>query len=170
MISRQFRIALLCNTFFLILQTAGAQEITLDDIPPGLRERAIIMEIATRIIEQNAEVVWDSENTQVTIPGRPVGMRLVGTNIVVVVQFTPYIRPRGENFLVAQGQIWIHVPNEGMSMHTSIQTIPMDFNELIYFFPLGSDDTENQAQIEIQIVLYPYSSGFLEDTRTRRNR
>ena len=162
MISGQMKLALLSSVFFLTFHAAaGAQERVLpDNIPPALRDRAIILEIATRIIEQNQEVVWDSENTQVTIPGRPVGFRLVGTNTVIVVQFTPYIRPRGDNYLVAQGQIWVHVPDEGMSLHTSLQTIPMEFNELIYFFPLGSENTENQAQIEMQIILYPYSQDF----------
>ncbi|MCL2833532.1 MAG: hypothetical protein FWD78_10220 [Treponema sp.] len=183
MITRHYWV-LFGSVFFLVLRTAaGAQETpSLDNIPQGMRDRAIVMEIATRVVEQNEQVVWDSENTRVTIPGKAVGLKLVGTNIVIVVQFTPYIRPRGENFLVAQGQIWIHIPDSGMSFHTSIETIPMDFNEKIFFFPLGtdgsgqdgsqgkadSDDSVNQAQIEMQIVVYPYSQdSFSRDSPDR---
>jgi len=167
MISSFFRLTLLGSIIFLNMQVyVNAQEYSLEDVPPGLRDRAIIMEIAARIIEQNQEVVWNSENTKVTIPGRPVGLRLVGDNIIVMVQFTPFMRPRGNNFLVAQGQIWIQIPNEGMSFHTCMETIPLEFNELIYFFPLGSDSNNAvEPQIEIQLVLHPYST---ETGRGRR--
>ncbi|MDR2103938.1 MAG: hypothetical protein LBP42_07545, partial [Treponema sp.] len=40
---------------------------------------------------------------------------------------------------------------------TTIQTIYLEFGEQIYFFPLGSVDTENDAYIEIQLELNPYA-------------
>ena len=151
------RICLLSGLFFITSLTAlNAQETSLDEVP-GLRERAVVMNIISRIIEQNQQVVWNSENTRVTIPGRPVGIKLVGANLVVAVMFTPFLRPNGRHTLVAQGQIWINVPDEGISYHTTIQTIPLEFGEEIYFFPLGSMDTKDEAQIEIQLVLEPYS-------------
>jgi hypothetical protein len=146
----------------LLLIAAGtalsAQETpALEDLLPGLKERAVIMEIVARIVEQNQEVVWNTENSRVTIPGRPVGLKLVGANIVVAVQFTPYFRQNGNNILVAQGQIWIDVPNQGISYHTSMQTIPLEFGEQIYFFPLGQRESQDgKARIEIQLVLHPY--------------
>jgi hypothetical protein len=139
--------------------TLSAQESpSLEELLPGLKERAIIMDIVARIVEQDQEVVWDTENSRVTIPGRPVGLKLVGANIVVAVQFTPYFRRNGNNILVAQGQIWIDVPNQGISYYTTIQTIPLEFGEQIYFFPLGQTKPRDEmSHIEIQIVLYPYS-------------
>ena len=83
-------------------------------------------------------------------------MKLVGSNLAAAVQFTPFIRPRGENILVAQGQIWIEVPNEGIRYHTSIQTIPLEFNEPIFFFPLGPQRQENNAFIEIILTIKQY--------------
>jgi len=152
------KIAFLEALLFLAAGTIlSAQEPSLLELP-GLRERAVVMHIISRIVEQNQEVVWDSENTRVTIPGRPVGLKLVGSNLVVAVQFTPFMRPGGRNILVAQGQIWINVPDEGISYHTTMQTIPLEFSEQIYFFPLGSVDTRDaDAYIEIQLVLEPYS-------------
>ena len=134
----------------------GAQEPSLEELP-GLRERAVVMHIVSRIVEQNQQVVWNSENTRVTIPGRPIGLKLVGANLVVAVQFTPFLRPGGQNILLAQGQIWINIPDEGISYHTTMQTIPLEFSEQIYFFPLGSMATKDEAHIEIQLVLEPYS-------------
>ena len=144
--------------FLLIQVVINAQETALEELP-GLRERAVVMKIVSRIIEQNQQVVWNSENTKVTIPGRPVGIKLVGENLVVAVQFTPFLRPNGQNILVAQGQIWIKVPNEGISYNTIMQTIPLAFNEQVYFFPLGSMDTNKDggSSIEMQVILQPYS-------------
>ena len=159
MIIWRYRCVLFMGFLFMMNQSlVSADNPSLEEVLPGLRDRAIIMDITTRIVEQNQQVVWNTEESRVTIPGRPVGIRLVGDNIVVAVQFTPYFRSRGNNFLVAQGQVWIEVPDQGMSYHTSIQTIPMEFGELIYFFPLGSSDSDEDARIEIQLMLRPFNS------------
>jgi len=150
-------IIFLGGLLFLSVQPAlNAQEPSLDEVP-GLRDRAVIMHIVSRIVEQNQEVVWNSENSKVTIPGRPVSLKLVGDNLVVVAQFTPFLQDSGQNILVAQAQIWINVPNQGINYNTTMQTIPLQFGEQVYFFPLGSMDSKDEARIEIQLVLEPYA-------------
>ena len=134
---------------------------------PGIRERAVILHVVSRIIEQNKEVSWNSENTSITMPGRPVGLQLVGSDVVVAVQFTPFLRPNGQHTLVAHGQIWVNIPGEGISFQTTMQTIPLEFGELIYFFPLGSIESNNDAQIEIQLLLEPLADG--SDAWRRQN-
>jgi hypothetical protein len=116
----------------------------------------VILDIVARVIEPNQEEVWNSYSSKITIPGRPVNIKLVGENIVVAAQFTPYLRERG-NILVAQGQIWIDVPDIGIRYQTTIQTIPLEYGELIYFFPLGPVDSGETAHIEIQLELRPYT-------------
>ena len=153
--------------FIAVKGIPSAQETSLEELP-GLRDRAVVMHIISRIVEQNQEVVWDSENTRITIPGRPVGLKLLGSDLVVAVQFTPFLRGNGRHILVAQGQIWINVPNEGISYHTTMQTIPLEFREQVYFFPLGSVRSEDEARIEIQLVLEPYSEE--ANLNGRRNR
>ncbi|MDR3160900.1 MAG: hypothetical protein LBU28_04725 [Spirochaetaceae bacterium] len=123
----------------------------------GLEDRAVVLDIIARVVEETAGEVWNSTNSKVTIPGKPVGLRLVGENILVVVQFTPLFKSDGTNVLVALGQIWINVPNEGIRYHTTMQTIPLEFGEQIYFFPLGSKRSSEDARIEIQLRLHPYS-------------
>ena len=167
----RYRFSVFLNVLFIVNRSLvlAQQGPSLEEMLPGLRDRAIIVDITARIVEQNQQVVWRSEESKVTIPGRPVGIKLVGANIVVAVQFTPYFRSRGNNFLVAQGQVWVDVPNKGINYHTSMQTIPMEFNEVIYFFPLGSgDSSENsheEARIEIQLMFRPYIS---ESSEARR--
>jgi hypothetical protein len=132
------------------------QNTALEEMLPGLKERAVVLDIVARVVEENQQEVWNATNSKVTLPGRPVGLRLVGENIVVAVQFTPYFRNDGNNVLVAQGQIWVNVPNEGIRYQTTMQTIPMKFGEQIYFFPLGSVKSPDEAHIEIRLALHPY--------------
>ncbi|MDR1108856.1 MAG: hypothetical protein LBL19_07465 [Spirochaetaceae bacterium] len=129
---------------------------TLEEMLPGLREQAVVLDIVARVVEKNQQEVWNASNSKVTIPGKPVGLRLVGENIVVAVQFTPYFRNDGNNVLVAQGQIWVNVPNKGIHYQTTMQTIPIKFGEQIYFFPLGSVNSPSESHIEIQLALHPY--------------
>jgi hypothetical protein len=134
----------------------GAQEPGLEEMIPGLKDQAVVLDIDARVVETNQAVVWKEAHQRVTIPGRPVGLKLVGSNVAVAVQFTPYLRAGGQNLLVAQGQIWVEVPKQGIRYQTSIQTIPLDFDEPIYFFPLGSTVADNSARIEIMITLKQY--------------
>jgi len=119
---------------------------------PELRRRALIMEINAKVFSDGQDIMWTESDSRIAIPGNPVSIRLVGSNVVVVVQFTPIIRRQG-NVLVAQGQVWIETPGTGVSYYTLVQTIPMDFNEPIYFFPLGTSD----SSIEITLVVNPYN-------------
>jgi hypothetical protein len=135
----------------------------LEEMLPGLKNRAVVIDIAARIVERNQGEVWNSVISRVTIPGRPVGLKLVGANLVVAAQFTPYFRRNGRHILVAQGQIWMDIPNEGIQYKTTMQTIPLEFGEQIYFFPLGQDES-NEARIEIQLELRPYQTPRDEDS------
>ena len=146
------------GSIFLITSqtTLYTQEWSLEELPAVLRERAVVVDITARVIEQNRQEVWNSVNSKITIPGRPVGIKLVGANIVVAVQFTPYRQNDGRPMLVAQGQIWIDIPNEGISYQTTLETIALEYGEPIFFFPLGSATAANNSRIEIQVALYPY--------------
>jgi hypothetical protein len=115
----------------------------------GLRRRALVLDINARVLEDEQNVIWNENHQKITLPGSPVSIQLVGSNIAVSVRFTPFIRRNG-NVLVAQGQIWINDPERGISYYTSIQTIPMEFNEPIYFFPLGESQQLNSS---IEIIL-----------------
>jgi len=120
---------------------------------PGLRRQALVLDINTRALE-NEEVIWDESNQKITIPGTPVGVRFVGSNIIVVMQFTPFIRRSG-SVLVAQGQIWITEPEKGVNYYTFIQPIPIEFDEPVYFFPLGTSSQLNSS-LEIKLTVKPY--------------
>ena len=128
-----------------------------EDLVPPFRRRGLVLEINVRILDQNQTVTWNESHRKTTISGRPVDIKLVGANLVVVVQFTPYIRQGEPRILVAQGQVWMDVPGQGVRYHTSIQTIPLVFREPIYFFPLGPRNEGDSASIEVMLTIYPYA-------------
>jgi hypothetical protein len=123
---------------------------------PRFRGRAVVMDIDARILE-NDEITWNETHQKITIPGRPVEIKLIGGNLVVVARFT-FIRHHGDRqkFLIAQGQIWTADPEQGIHYRTSVQTIPLEFNETIYYFPLGPFKAEAGPSIEVMLTLRPY--------------
>ena len=135
--------------------------ISLDEILPGLRERALVCIIEARVVEAEDEVAWQAADSKVTISGRPVSLKLAGDNIVVALQFTPYIRfqngtpPVG--YLVIQGQIWVNKGDGGMHYQGVMQSVPVSMGEKIYFFPLGPKKSRDESSIEILFELRPYS-------------
>ena len=150
-----YRLCLLA-AFFIASAQIHANDPTVTELLPGLRDRTVVLEIHARVLEPTRVVIWSETHERITIPGNPVNIRLVGYNIVLALQFTPFIRARGENILVAQGQIWIEIPNEGFYYHTSIQTISLEYNEAVYFFPLGSDWDKDMDFIEIMLTMKQY--------------
>ena len=124
------------------------------EFTPRFRGRRVTLDINARLVEQNQTVVWNESHRKETLLGSPVGLKLVGTNVVVVVQLTPYIR-HSRGVLVAQGQIWMDIPGQGIRYHTTLQTIPVEFGESVYFFPLGSVNENDDARMEIMITIQP---------------
>jgi hypothetical protein len=122
----------------------------------GFTGQAVLLCIDARIMEKGREVSWSKSHTQATIPGHPVEIKLVGDNVVVAVQFTPYIRRGGDRkFLVAQGRVWMDTPDRGILYQASMQTIHVHFGEPVYFFPLGPV-RDDDPSIEVVLTIYPY--------------
>jgi len=153
---RSFCLFSIFYLFILIIPvSAQNNQLSSTGTQAGNRRQALVLDINSRVLENGKKVVWSESKSKTSISGIPVGVQLVGSNIVVVVQFTPYIRNDG-NVLVAQGQIWVAEPEKGVTYFTSIQTIPMGFGEPIYFFPLGESQNLNPS-IEIIITVNPYN-------------
>jgi hypothetical protein len=141
----------------ILLVAVNAAPYAEDQPDQSLGEFAVVLNVVSRLVEANQQVVWDQANSKVTLPGVPVRLKLVGANLVVVTQFTLYREKNGRMLLVTQGQIVVDVPNQGMSYHTTIETIPLKFGEQIYFFPLGRANPPEEPRIEIQVTLEPYT-------------
>ena len=138
-------------------QTSLPSGTSMQNLLPRFKGRAVVMDIDARILE-SGEVTWNETHQKTTIPGRPVEIKLIGENLVVVARFT-FIRNNGggQKLLVAQGQIWMADPSQGIRYQASVQTIPLEFEETICYFPLGPQKPEDSASsIEIMLTLKPY--------------
>ena len=123
----------------------------------GFTGQAVLLCIDARIMGRNRELSWNESHKQATIPGHPVEIKLVGDNVVVAVQFTPYVRRGGsQKFLVAQVRVWMDTPDRGILYHASMQTLHVHFAEPVYFFPLGPVRDDGPS-IEVVLTIYPYA-------------
>ena len=144
----------------------GSIDINLFNEKGEHRRRALVLEIDARVLENEQDIIWSESHKKITIPGTPVGIQLLGSNLAVAVQFTPFIRRHG-SVLVAQVQIGINNPDSGLNLYTSIQTIPIEFNEPVYFFPLGQ--AEGSSSIEILLTVYPHREDTIEAITNKDN-
>lgn len=143
--------------FFAGISIAQTQEISPpEEILPGLEKNAVILFFTAKVVESNQHVIWNTSDKKVTISGKPVSLKLTGKNIVVVARFTPYISDNGMKFLAAQTQVWTDMGDDGIRYYTSIETLSLEFDEQLFFFPLGPQNAENDTSIEIQLTLKPY--------------
>jgi len=145
----------LCLLGFLLwsARLLHAQELLLEELP-ALRDKAIVLHITTKIQENNQEL-GTAFNSKVTIPGRPVGIKLMGGNCIIEIRFI--LNPQqGKFMLSAQSQIWIGIPDKGMSYKTTSHSIPINFGEPILFFPLGSTPDPGNPHIELLLTMYRY--------------
>jgi len=154
---------LVANTSLIQAQDKDTSQVSLPSDSamqnlPRFGGTSVVLDIDTRIVE-NRTIVWNEKQQKTTIPGRPVEIKLVGENLVVVVRFTFIPNSRGgQNLLVAQGQVWVADQGE-ISYQVSVQTIPVGFDETIYYFPLGSFKPEDGgASIEVMLTLHPYEN------------
>jgi len=130
---------------------------TMQNLLPRFSGSAVVMGIDARILE-SGEIIWNETHKKTTIPGRPVEIKLIGENLVVVVRFT-FIRNQigGQKLLVTQGQVWMADPSQGIRYQASVQTIPLEFDEEICYFPLGFlKPEEGASSIEVRLTLRPY--------------
>jgi hypothetical protein len=138
----------------LLVWSAGLHAQRQEELPAPLRERAVVLQITTKV-EQSNKKVWTTSSSKATFPGRPVNIKLVGENIVIEIQFTPFLR-QNKYTLVAQSQIWIDIPEKGVSYKTVSHSMAIDFKEPIVILPLGSDPASDNPHIELQLTMYRY--------------
>jgi hypothetical protein len=108
------------------------------------------------VLGEDKSVDWTNQGTKVTLPGRPVSLKLSGSNVVMALQFTPYFKAGGGGYLVAQGQIWTDEGERGVRYNSTMQSIPIQLGESVVFYPMGQGGGAEDGSIEILLELLPY--------------
>ncbi|MDC7235927.1 MAG: hypothetical protein PQJ58_22075 [Spirochaetales bacterium] len=124
-----------------------------------LLKEALSVFIQAKLVQSTENIMWQSEVEKLTIPGRAVSINMQNEQARLLVRFTPYRKVEGGLILVAQSEIWLHEPGEGdqkenLRYFTSMRSIPLDYDEIIYFYPLGKiENLDNPDHIHIEMAL-----------------
>jgi hypothetical protein len=156
---------------FLVLAGFAAIPLALDaqGIPEALKDKALVVRVTaivhSAVADPNATAptelgggaeksqAWEAESVKYTMPGTPVPFKLVGSNVAIIVQITPFEQEDGKGVtLIAQGQVWVRQPEGGLSYHTTVETLSVEYGETVLFFPLGLD-TEGKASMKLEISI-----------------
>jgi hypothetical protein len=130
----------------------------------NLLSRALSITISARILPPGARdeaPAWNAESTRLTIPGRPIRVRLEGENVRIFLDCTPYLQESGEVLLLAQGQVWLSEPAEKEArFYSTFYSIPVSYGEKVLYFPLGLNGGQSPRNdhfnIELEIKIVPY--------------
>ncbi|MCF7927678.1 MAG: hypothetical protein K9L68_01195 [Spirochaetales bacterium] len=155
------------------LQNEGSDQVVekevLDPITAIVNGRAYSLRITASILQKDSEVSWNAEKLDVTLSGKPVNIKLLGTNVKIIAEFTPYNQDENSVLLIAQGQVWVgSSPGEEVKYISTIKSIPVDLGERIYFFPLGrhakGKSGSSVIQLEVQVLPYEAEGDEVENT------
>lgn len=129
-------------------------------VPQDFQKDVLRVLIYARIKGSDGTVLWEMKMDKLTVPGRGVNVRLNGDNLVVEVEFTPYLQPDNTIMLVAQGQTWVTSNEENkLRYQTSLKSIPVNAGEPVVFYPLGVDpDNANSVNLELEVTISNYIS------------
>jgi hypothetical protein len=128
-----------------------------------LLSKALAITISARMLPLDAQEetpAWNAQSTRLTIPGRPIRVRLDGENLRIFLVCTPYLQEGGEVLLLAQGQVWLTESTEKEARcYSSFYSIPVSYGEKVLYFPLGVAGQSQQNgffNIELEIKIVPY--------------
>jgi len=122
-------------------------------IPDALKDKALVVSINAIVPAALAEPAWHEQSVKYTVPGTPVPFKLVGSNVAIIVQITPFEQEGGKGVtLIAQGQVWVRPAGGRLSYHTTIESLSVEYGETVLFFPLGLGP-EGKAPIRLEITI-----------------
>ena len=122
--------------------------------PEAPRALTLAVRVHALIQGNSDQVVWQDDRTQFTLPSKPVGIKIQGegSNIVVLVQVTPFDREDSKITLMIQGQVWMRRPEGGLSYRTRLDTVTVGYGETVLFYPLGVE-SGGKAPLLVEIVV-----------------
>ncbi|HEY9054695.1 MAG TPA: hypothetical protein VIO60_07740 [Rectinemataceae bacterium] len=84
----------------------------------------------------------------------PLDLRLVGKNVVALIQIVP-MEAKGKMVdLLVQGQVWVQKADGSLAFNTSFQSMSLALGSRLFFYPLGIDP-KNGASIAVEIRVDP---------------
>ena len=104
----------------------------------------------SQAIEKSAEIPWSEALIRDVPFSIPLDVRIVGKNVISILQIVPVETATAMIELFVQSQVWVKNPDGSVSFSTTFQSINVALSSRIYFYPLGVDP-KNGAPIAIEI-------------------
>lgn len=128
---------------------------SLASIPAALLGDALTVTVTATVPREEGAEPWQAKDIKYTIPGTAVSVKMVGSDVAVLITLTPHRSQSGQLLLVAQGQVWYKDGAAGLRYRTTLDTLSVDYGERILFYPLGAG-TDGQAPLRIEMVIDRY--------------
>jgi hypothetical protein len=140
---------------------AGAQappQSIIESALRSVRDDQLEIKVGLSLTQAEPFTNWNTQQSELTIPGRAVNVEVNGSNLRIRAVFTPYLGEDGEIELVAQGQVWLDDGPEAPTRYVATyRSVPLSLGEKLLFFPLGVAEgvaDEVTLKLEVEIVRY----------------
>ena len=140
---------------------AGAQappQSIIESALRSVRDDQLEIKVGLSLTQAEPFTNWNTQQSELTIPGRAVNVEVNGSNLRIRAVFTPYLGEDGELELVAQGQVWLDDGPEAPTRYVATyRSVPLSLGEKLLFFPLGVAEgvaDEVTLKLEVEIVRY----------------
>ena len=129
---------------------------SLEAIPLSIRGEALAVSVKAMVSHQDNQEPWQATERKYTVPGTPVSIKMMGSDVAVVVSLTPYRTKDGSLFMIAQGQVWFRDAEGTVRYRSTVDTVGVHFGEKLLFYPFGVY-ADGKAPLRIELVVDPYN-------------
>jgi hypothetical protein len=136
--------------------TQRAEPGSLESIPLSIRGEALAVSVRAVVSHQDNQEPWQATERKYTVPGTPVSIKMMGSEVAVVVSLTPYRTKEGNLFMIAQGQVWFRDADGTVRYRSTVDTVGVNFGEKLLFYPFGVY-ADGKAPLRIELVVDPYN-------------
>mgnify|MGYP001415202573 CR=1 FL=1 len=97
-----------------------------------------------------APIAWTEPLARSLPVAAPLDLRLMGKNLIVILQILPIAVRDPIVDLFVHGQIWLTTQDNSISYKTTMESVSIPFGSRIYFYPLGAD-LKSGAPVAVEI-------------------
>lgn len=135
--------------------TQRAEPGSIEAIPMSIRSEALAVSVRALMNHPEIQEPWQASERKYTIPGTPVSIKLVGSDVAVVISITPNRTRDGSLFMIAQGQVWFRDTDGTVRYRSTVDTVGVNFGEKLLFYPFGVF-ADGNAPLRIELVVEQY--------------
>jgi hypothetical protein len=128
---------------------------SLEAIPSALMSETLTVAIKATVGKRAGPPTWEAKETKYTIPGSSVSVKMIGTDVAILITVTPYKTKDGRLLLLAQGQVWYKEGESGLRYRTTVDTLSVQFGERVLFYPFGIQ-ADGESPLRVELVMDKY--------------